>query len=78
MDNLSTQFFDLTPLQDEPIDPQLMQGAIKRYNSSPIRVKKQSKTSDNDNYKVLSSDEIVEYVVSFVEEVNSIVQVNGI
>lgn len=78
MDHLSTQFFDLTAVQDEPIDPQL-QGAIKQYNSSPIRIKKPSETSDiNDKYKVLSSDEIVQYVVNFVEEVNSIVQVHEI
>lgn len=65
--------FKIFAFHDEPIDPEL-QGAIKEF-SSPIRVTKQSQISNNDQYKVLTSEEIVQYVVDFVQEVNSIVQV---
>lgn len=76
MDHLLTNLADFTDFADEPIDPEL-QGAIKEY-SSPIRITKHSKISNNDKYKVLTSDEIVQYVVDFVQEVNSILQVNGV
>lgn len=76
MDNLLSNLAEFIDFQEEPIDPEL-QGAIKEY-SSPIRITKHSKTSNNDKYKVLTSDEIVQYVVDFVQEVNSILQVNGL
>lgn len=77
MDSLMSYLADLSDLQDEPIDPEL-QGAVNQ-NNSPVRNTKPSKTANNDKkYKVLSSDEIVQYVVDFVQEVNSIIQVREI
>ncbi len=70
---------DFNHRQDELIDPDV-QGAVDLAISIckgiPFR-NKQNKPENTDNYKVLSSDEIVQYVVDFVQEVNGIIQVNN-
>lgn len=68
MDNLDDPF----DFHDEQIDPEI-QRAIKEYCCSSKHSK--SSNNNNDKYQVLSTDQIVEYVVDYVQEVNCIVQV---